>query len=58
MVKDLVCGMQVDEKYPPARATYKEKEYFFCCEHCKKAFEDDPEKYLGQQEEDGDDEKK
>jgi YHS domain-containing protein len=52
MVKDLVCGMQVDEKYPPARTIYQEKEYLFCCNQCKAAFEKDPEKYLQQQEED------
>lgn len=51
MVKDLVCGMQVDEKHPPARTTYKGKEYFFCCKQCLEAFEKDPEKYLQQQEE-------
>lgn len=49
MIRDLVCNMMVDEKYPPARATYKGKEYYFCCEDCKRKFEENPEKYLREQ---------
>ena len=46
MVKDLVCGMMVDEKSPTAKTYYKEKEYLFCSKHCKTEFEKDPEKYI------------
>ncbi|MFH1651123.1 MAG: YHS domain-containing protein [Chloroflexota bacterium] len=46
MAKDLVCGMDVDEKTAPAKAEYKGKTYYFCAPGCKKAFEADPEKYL------------
>ncbi|GBD93243.1 copper-transporting P-type ATPase [bacterium BMS3Abin05] len=46
MAKDLVCGMEVDETSPPAKITYKGKEYFFCTNMCKIKFEENPEKYL------------
>ncbi|HTS24291.1 MAG TPA: XdhC family protein [Bryobacteraceae bacterium] len=44
--RDPVCGMQVE----PARAKHK-SEYggatvYFCCPHCKQAFDKDPGKYL------------
>ncbi|KAA3616819.1 MAG: YHS domain-containing protein [Calditrichaeota bacterium] len=47
MAKDLVCGMQVDKKTPAATSEYKGKTYYFCSQDCKKAFEKNPEKYLG-----------
>ncbi len=46
MAKDVVCGMDVDERNPPARSEYLGKTYYFCSEHCKTAFDRDPEKYL------------
>ena len=49
MVKDVVCGMMVDEKNPPATAVYQGKTYYFCCEGCKKKFLQNPEAYLGKE---------
>lgn len=46
MAKDLVCGMDVDEKSPAATSEYKGKTYYFCAPGCKKAFDADPEKYV------------
>lgn len=46
MAKDLVCGMEVDEKRATATSTYKEKTYYFCAKGCKAAFDKEPEKYL------------
>lgn len=46
MEKDLVCGMDVDEKKAAATSEYKGKMYYFCAPGCKKAFDTDPEKYL------------
>jgi len=46
MAKDLVCGMTVDEKKAPAKSEYKGKTYYFCAPGCKKAFEQDPQKYV------------
>lgn len=46
MAKDPVCGMDVDEKTAEHRAVYMGQTYYFCASGCKKAFEEDPEKYL------------
>ena len=47
MAIDLVCGMQVDEKKAAATSDYKGQKYYFCAVGCKKAFDQEPEKYLG-----------
>lgn len=46
MAKDVVCGMEVDEKKAAATSVYKGKTYYFCALGCKKAFDANPEKYL------------
>ena len=46
MAKDPVCGMEVEEKKAAAKAEYKGKTYYFCAAGCKKAFLENPEKYL------------
>jgi P-type Cu+ transporter len=46
MAKDVVCGMDVDERNPAAKSEYQEKAYYFCSEYCKLAFDREPEKYL------------
>ncbi len=45
MEKDFVCGMNVDGK-KSLKAKYKTKEYYFCSQNCKIAFEKNPEKYI------------
>ena len=47
MAIDPVCKMTVDEKTAPAKSEYKGTTYYFCAMGCKKAFDKDPEKYLG-----------
>jgi YHS domain-containing protein len=47
MAKDLVCGMDVDEKTAKYKTTYKGKTYYFCAPGCKITFEENPEKYVG-----------
>jgi YHS domain-containing protein len=47
VAKDLVCGMDVDEKTAKYKTTYKGKTYYFCAPGCKKMFEENPEKYVG-----------
>jgi len=47
MAKDLVCGMDVNEKTAQYKTTYKGKTYYFCAPGCKKMFEENPEKYVG-----------
>ena len=46
MAIDPVCKMQVDEKNAAATSEYKGKTYYFCAVGCKKAFDEEPEKYL------------
>ena len=46
MAKDPVCGMEVDEKTAPAKSEHMGKTYYFCAPGCKKAFDENPAKYL------------
>jgi len=46
MVTDPVCEMKVDEKKAAATSEYKGTKYYFCAVGCKKAFDQNPEKYL------------
>jgi YHS domain-containing protein len=48
MAIDPVCNMVVDEKKAAATSDYKGKKYYFCAMGCKKAFDQNPEKYLAQ----------
>jgi len=46
MAIDPVCKMTVDEKTAKLKSEYKGKTYCFCAPGCKKAFEENPEKFL------------
>lgn len=37
MAKDVVCGMDVDEKTAAAKSEYRGTTYYFCSASCKKA---------------------
>jgi Cu+-exporting ATPase len=50
MAIDPVCHMEVDEKKAVATSDYKGKKYYFCSVACKKAFDANQEKYLGEKE--------
>jgi Cu+-exporting ATPase len=50
MGKDPVCGMDVDAGTAAATIKYQGKAYSFCAESCKEKFEQDPEKYITQDE--------
>ena len=45
-IKDPVCGMGVNENDTFLRYEYKGLNYYFCSEHCMKAFKNNPEDYL------------
>ncbi len=47
MAKDLVCGMDVDEKTAAGRSEYQGQTYYFCSPGCKQTFDKNPEKYVG-----------
>lgn len=46
MVIDPVCKMEIEESTAVATSDYKGKKYYFCAMGCKKAFDENPEKYL------------
>ncbi len=52
MAKDLVCGMDVDEAEAREKGLtteYQGQTYYFCAPGCKRAFERNPQQYIGQQ---------
>ncbi|KAA3597033.1 MAG: YHS domain-containing protein [Candidatus Scalindua sp. AMX11] len=56
IIKDPVCGMEVNDLKKSLSAVHKEKDYYFCSEYCKKTFKNDPESYTpatAQQHDDG-----
>lgn len=46
-VHDLVCGMDIDPVTAAGFSEYNGETYYFCSLGCKKAFDKEPEKYLG-----------
>ena len=49
MAIDPVCKMEVEEDKAPATSEYQGKIYYFCAPGCKKAFDQDPEKYIAKE---------
>jgi YHS domain-containing protein len=47
LVKDVVCGMEIDPSTAAGKSEYKEQTYYFCSPGCKKSFDKEPEKYAG-----------
>ncbi len=46
MVKDPICGMDVDPKSAAGKSEYLGQTYYFCSNGCKKAFDKEPQKYV------------
>lgn len=44
-VEDVICGMTIDTGSAAARVEHEGETYWFCCEHCRKTFEADPDRY-------------
>ena len=49
MAKDVICGMNVDEKTAKFKSDYIGKTYYFCSQMCKTTFDKNPAKYAGGQ---------
>ena len=47
MVKDVVCGMEIDSETAAGSSEYEGVTYYFCAEACKQDFDADPSKYVG-----------
>lgn len=45
MVTDPVCGMKVDPSTAAGKSEYRGQVYYFCSAGCKRAFDQEPEKY-------------
>lgn len=45
MATDPVCFAIVDEEPAEYTSTYRDTVYFFCCNYCKKQFDNDPKRY-------------
>jgi Cu+-exporting ATPase len=48
MVKDPVCGMNVDEKTAKLKSEYMGKTYYFCNQSCKASFDKNPSRYTAE----------
>lgn len=48
MVKDPVCGMQVEERQAAAKTEHQGRTFQFCSEDCKRQFDSNPERYARQ----------
>lgn len=46
VVKDPVCGMEVDPKTAKYKYLYRGKIYYFCSKHCHDMFVRNPDYYL------------
>ena len=46
--RDPVCGMVTTDPGAYLPLEYRGKTYYFCSEHCRQKFSDNPEKYLGE----------
>ena len=49
MAIDPICKMDVDERSAKWTSEYGGKKYYFCAPGCKKAFDENPEKYIKKQ---------
>ncbi len=47
MVRDVVCGMELDPEAAEASGLYEGVTYYFCSEACMHEFYAEPEKYTG-----------
>lgn len=46
LVKDVVCGMEIDPASAAATSEYQGTTYYFCAVGCKQSFDAEPQKYL------------
>jgi Cu+-exporting ATPase len=45
LATDPVCLAIVDEDNAKFTSTHREQKYYFCCNWCKKKFEENPKRY-------------
>ena len=47
VVKDPVCGMDIDTAAAAQHTEHAGQTYYFCCSKCKEKFDHNPAQYLG-----------
>ena len=47
MVKDPVCGMEIDPTEAAGTSEYQGQTYYFCSLDCKTQFDKNPQQYVG-----------
>jgi len=45
MATDPVCLAIFDEDNATATSVYRDEKYYFCCNYCKKQFDENPRRY-------------
>ena len=50
MVTDPVCGMEFRSEQAATTVEHEGRTYYFCCHHCRAAFEADPRRFLWREE--------
>jgi YHS domain-containing protein len=45
MATDPVCLMIIDEEGAKFTSTHKNQKYYFCCNWCKKQFDENPKRF-------------
>ncbi len=46
MVRDPVCGMEIDRSKAAGQSVYQGQTYYFCSLDCKRQFDKEPQKYV------------
>ena len=46
--RDPVCGLEVHPDDVDSWVEYGGTQYYFCCPECQRAFEENPEEYVGE----------
>lgn len=46
MVKDFVCGMEIDPEEAAGKSEYQGQTYYFCAPGCKRKFDANPQQYV------------
>lgn len=46
MVKDVVCGMEIDPTEAAGQSEYQGKTFYFCAPGCKRKFDANPQQYV------------
>lgn len=48
VVKDPVCGMDIEKEAASGQSEYQKKTFYFCGPACRETFDLDPEQYAGE----------